>query len=287
MQLGQRVNRFLLLPLILLGAISCASPSKSPGIHSNQVSAPTSIREEFDSRTLGEDLLLIQPIFRRQDLGKPIAAPAADPALPKVAPTPTEPGEELSPATVYRLQLLTLSNEAAARQLRIELEQNLAVPVHLVTRDMNFMLQAGQYATHSEAARLKEQVTALGSDYADAYVVSLTFENSPDTPPTAPVASTQTPVPTADVPPELVPAFGWRVLIDQFLSHDEARRLKSKAEKRLRRQDVDVTFKAPWYKVEVGHYRTEIQAQAETEKIGRTYPNALKVRSQILVPRED
>jgi len=84
-----------------------------------------------------------------------------------------------------------------------------------------------------------------------------------------------------------VPAFGWRVLIDQFLSHDEARRLKSKAEKRLRRQDVDVTFKAPWYKVEVGHYRTEAQAQAETEKIGRTYPNALKVRSQILVPRED
>ena len=294
MQLGQRVNRFLLLPLILLGAISCASPSKSPGIHSNQVSAPTSIREEFDSRTLGEDLLLIQPIFRRQDLGKPIAAPAAEPALPKIDPTPTEPGEELSPATVYRLQLLTLSNEGAARQLRVELEQSLTVPVHLVTRDMHFMLQAGQYATRSEAARLKEQVTALGSDYADAYVVSLTFENSPETPPTAPVAPTQTPVPTADappseddVPPELVPAFGWRVLIDQFLSHDEARHLKSKAEKRLRRQDVDVTFKAPWYKVEVGHYRTEAQAQAETEKIGRTYPNALKVRSQILVPRED
>ena len=51
--------------------------------------------------------------------------------------------------------------------------------------------------------------------------------------------------------------------------------------------DIDVTFKAPWYKVEVGHYRTEAQAQTVAEKIERYYPNALKVRSQILVPRED
>ena len=85
----------------------------------------------------------------------------------------------------------------------------------------------------------------------------------------------------------MVRTFGWRVLIDQFLSHDEANRLKGRAIKRLRRPDIDVTFKAPWYKVEVGHYRTAPQAQAATEKIEAYYPNALKVRSQILVPRED
>ena len=36
-----------------------------------------------------------------------------------------------------------------------------------------------------------------------------------------------------------------------------------------------------------GHYRTEAEAQTVAEKIERYYPNALKVRSQILVPRED
>jgi hypothetical protein len=86
---------------------------------------------------------------------------------------------------------------------------------------------------------------------------------------------------------ELVRTFGWRVLIDQFLSHDKANQLKQRAIKRLRRQDIDVTFKAPWYKVEVGHYRTDSEAQAATEPIEAHYPNALKVRSQILVPRED
>ncbi len=74
---------------------------------------------------------------------------------------------------------------------------------------------------------------------------------------------------------------GWRVLIGQFLSQDEAERLKGRAKKRLRRQDIDVYFRAPWYKVEVGHYRTDPQAQAATEKIELYYPNALKVRSYI------
>jgi hypothetical protein len=43
-----------------------------------------------------------------------------------------------------------------------------------------------------------------------------------------------------------------------------------------------VIFKAPWYKVEVGHYTTENAVQIATEKIQRLYPNAIKVRSQII-----
>ena len=85
----------------------------------------------------------------------------------------------------------------------------------------------------------------------------------------------------------LVQTFGWRVLLDQFLSHEEADRLKRKAITRLNRRDIDVTFKAPWYKVEVGHYRLESEAQKAAERIKPRYPNALKVRSQVLIPKEN
>ena len=88
----------------------------------------------------------------------------------------------------------------------------------------------------------------------------------------------------------IIGSIGGKVLdiVDNVVEDkDEANRLKGRAIKRLRRQDIDVTFKAPWYKVEVGHYRTDPQAQAATEKIAAYYPNSLKVRSQILVPRED
>lgn len=278
------------LLLALFGGASCAGPSAAPGILSGPASANAAqtIREEFNPRSLGEDLLLIQPAFQRPSRDQPAAQPRPDLAPapePEISP---EPVVEYGPIDVFRLQLVTLSNEAAARQHQGELEQALGVPIYLVTRGKHFMLQAGQYPTRAEAARLKEQVAALGPDYADAYVVSATVETplstSVDPTPTSLPEQTET---AAEAPLELVRAFGWRVLIDQFLSHDEARRLESKAEKRLRRQDIDVTFKAPWYKIEVGHFRTEGEAQEATEKIASYYPNALKIRSQILVPRED
>jgi len=172
-----------------------------------------------------------------------------------------------------------------ARTRQAELEQTLGTTVHLITRGEHFLLQAGQYETRQEAQTLKSRVSALGPDYADAYVISATIE-TPLSNPTATAVETPGPA-EAEKTTEMVRTFGWRVLIDQFLSHDEANRLKGRAIKRLRRQDIDVTFKAPWYKVEVGHYRTDPQAQAATEKIEAYYPNSLKVRSQILVPRED
>ncbi|MBN98232.1 MAG: hypothetical protein CME16_03120, partial [Gemmatimonadetes bacterium] len=88
-------------------------------------------------------------------------------------------------------------------------------------------------------------------------------------------------------PPVLVPAFGWRVLLDQFLNHSDAEKLKRKAMRNLKRQDIDVIFKAPWYKVELGNFRTEAKAQEWVEKIkAKKYNNALKVRAQIFVPQE-
>ena len=253
----------ILLLLALLGTAHCAS---APRWRSDSGDAAPVSREEFDPRTLGEDPLLIEPVQRE---GSDQAQTSAEPVVPVQDRAP------VASASVYRLQLLALSNEAMARKLRAELERALGVRVYLVARNEHSVLQAGQYATRAEAAALKEQVAALGADYADAYVVEVPASTVPDSAPT-------------EAAPEQVSTFGWRVLIDQFLSHDEASRLEEEAKKRLKREDIYVNFKAPpYYKIEVGNYRTEAQAQTAAERIGKYYPNALKVRSQILVSQED
>ncbi len=256
-----RTHSFLFL-LALLGTAHCTS---TPRWRSDSGDAAPVSREEFDPRTLGEDLL-IEPVQREsRDQTQTPAEPAA-------------PVQEYAPSahtSVYRLQLLALSNETMARQRRAELERTLGVRVYLVVRNEHSVLQAGQYATRAAAAALKEQVAALGPDYADAYVVEV------------PASAVPASVPAAA--PELVNITGWRVLIDQFLSHhhDKAVLLAEEAKKRLKREDINVTLKGPYYKIEVGNYRTEAQAQAAAERIGRHYPNALKVRSQILVSQEE
>ena len=75
----------------------------------------------------------------------------------------------------------------------------------------------------------------------------------------------------------LVPAFGWRVQIGQFKTHEEAARLKEKARRNLNRSDIDVIFKAPWYRVQVGNYRHEADAREWAEKLrnrGYTHPQS-------------
>ena len=285
MHLGRNVKRSPLLLLVLLGAVSCAGPSNTPNLLAGPVDAAQSVRETFDVRSLGEDLLLIQPVFQRASLHEPIVELTSEPTVNPTSEIDADLPVEFGPVNVFRLQLVTLSNGAVARRRQAELEQMLGTTVHRITRGEHFLLQAGQYETRQEAQKLKSRVAALGPDYADAYVISATIE-TPLSNPSATAVETPRPA-EAEKTTEMVRTFGWRVLIDQFLSHDEANRLKGRAIKRLRRPDIDVTFKAPWYKVEVGHYRTDPQAQAATEKIEAYYPNALKVRSQILVPRED
>ena len=285
MHLGRNVKRSPLLLLVLLGAVSCAGPSNTPNLLAGPVDAAQSVRETFDVRSLGEDLLLIQPVFQRASLHEPTVEFTSEPTVNPTSEIDADLPVEYGPVNVFRLQLVTLSNGAVARRRQAELEQMLGTTVHLITRGEHFLLQAGQYETRQEAQKLKSRVAALGPDYADAYVISATIE-TPLSNPSATAVETPRPA-EAEKTTEMVRTFGWRVLIDQFLSHDEANRLKGRAIKRLRRPDIDVTFKAPWYKVEVGHYRTDPQAQAATEKIEAYYPNALKVRSQILVPRED
>ncbi|MCE2448455.1 MAG: SPOR domain-containing protein [Candidatus Latescibacteria bacterium] len=254
---------FFLLLLALLGTAHCTS---APRWRSDSGDAAPPSREEFDPHTLDEDLL-IEPVQRES---RDQAQTPAEPAAPVQEHAPS------ASTSVYRLQLVALSDEAMARQRRAELERALGVKVYLVARNAHSVLQAGQYATRAAAAALKEQVAALGPDYADAYVVEVPASAMPDSAP-------------AEAVPELVSITGWRVLIDQFLSHDhdKAIHLAEEAKKRLKREDINVTLKGPYYKIEVGNYRTEAQAQAAAERIGRYYPNALKVRSQILISQEE
>ena len=253
------------IPLLLVALLATAHCASAPRWRSDSGDAAPTSREEFDPRTLDEDSLLIEPVQGES---------------PDQTPTPTEsavPAQDRTPvasAAVYRLQLVALSDEALARQRRAELERALGVRVYLVARNEHSVLQAGQYATRAEAAALKKQVDALGTDYADAYVVEVSVSTVPDSEPTEPAL-------------EPVSTIGWKVQIAQFLQHDEASRLAADAKKRLKREDIHVIFKAPYYKIEVGNYRTEAQAQAAAERIGKYYPLALKVRSQILIPQEN
>lgn len=247
-------------PILLLALLATAHCASAPRWRTASGDAAPTSGEEFDPRTLGEAPLLIEPVQRNPKERDPTPAEPAAPVQDRAPAAST---------SVYRLQLLALSNKAMARQRRVELERALGVKVYLVARNEHSVLQAGQYPTRAAAAALKEQVAALGPDYADAYVVEVPAGAGSDSAPG----------------PE--PTFGWKVQIAQFLEHDKASRLVADAKKRLQRDDINVIFKEPYYKIEVGNYRTEARAQAAAERIGEFYPLALKVRSQILVSQED
>jgi hypothetical protein len=287
--------------VIALYAWGCAGgPPAAPLATARLDAQPRPARETFDPRTLKEDLLLIPPTFALATLHpsvqkSPAPIVAASEPEPQIA-TEVTTSVPLQPAAittdkVYRVQLLALSNESAARERQSELELALKVPVYLEQRRQLFMVQAGNFATVAEAERLKKRAAQLGPDYDDAYII--TVEQTTSAPPTdidadRPLSeSEETSSPPSDEPVVLVQAFGWRVLIDQFLSHEEADRLKRRAMTRLSRSDIDLAFKAPWYKVEVGHFEAESEAQKAAEAIKSRYPNALKVRSQILIPKRD
>ena len=266
----------------------CASRVQPPSAALPRPSRP--VREEFDPQSLREDPLLIQPAFSAQ----PAAAPLEETETthPEV-PSPSSGeilAEETATREIYRVQLMALSNGDAARQRRIELESDLGVPVHVEPEHNLFMVRAGEYPTIEEAERLRKQIIAFSAAYADAYVVAdrasvsrppAAVDDAEEDFPIEPTVSDDLP------PPVLVPAFGWRVLIDKVDSYREAQRLKRTAADRLRRTDIDVTFKTPYYNVEVGHFRTKVEAQQALERIEGRYPNALILPTQILVPKEE
>jgi hypothetical protein len=95
------------------------------------------------------------------------------------------------------------------------------------------------------------------------------------------------PPPATAGPQRLVKAFGWRVLLDKVHSYQEAEQVRQEAMGSLARTDIDIRFTAPWYNVEMGHYRAEAEAQLALERVKERFANALKIRGQIYLPAEE
>jgi len=290
-----------LLPLLALW-IGCASSTQtSPSASNPQTRTTKTLKEEFDPRSIQEDLLLIQPVFPRPtstDASNELSAaelpaPVEEAMLPEPEPVP-EPDFESATISerLYRIQVMALSNAALAQERGDELEKILDVPVFVEPQRQLFVVRVGNFRERKKATAMKEKLAHLHVDYKDAYVIALeeTHDTSAPVPASTEVPAVAAPPTTVEPeipPPILVPAFGWRVLLDQFLTHSDAEKLKRKAMRNLKRQDIDVVFKAPWYKVELGNFRSEAKAQEWVEKIkAKRYNNALKVRAQIFVPQE-
>ena len=285
----REVTRFGALVAALLLWSGCAGgPRPLSGTAASPRAGP--LKEEFDPRSIPEDLLLIQPSFPRPAADAPAgraedretAAEAV--VLPRELP-PAPPGPEPVWATVYRAQIMALRNEQMARQRAAELAESLGVPVSVEAQGQYFVVRVGNCEHRDEAEALKDRLAARHPDYAGAFVVEV------DQSALVVAAQVEEEPPAESLPaepePTLVPAFGWRVLLHQFLAYAEADRFRKRAVGELGRTDVQVIFKAPWYKVEFGNFRTEIEAQQWVEVVREEFPNALRVRGQILVPQED
>jgi len=234
---------------------------------SGQFQSPSGVGRggAFDPESLSEDLLLIQPSF------PPPAVSAADTASGPAADARAAAAQEAQ-ALVYRLQVIAFKTEELARQRAAALQSALGAPVRVVADAQRglYMVQAGEYQTAEEAEALYERLVAHNPNYAEAYVIPRTGRARPAA--GEPAGGT-----------EPATSFsGWRVLIDQFLSYGEAEQLRQEAAERLQRTDVEINFKAPWFKVEVGRFRNEAKAQELVELVqSHGYRNVLKVREKI------
>jgi hypothetical protein len=225
--------------------------------------------EEFDPQSLQEELLLIQPLF-------------PPPEVPADAAAPDDSGK--ASALVYRVQIMALTNEATARSSAADLERVLGVPVYVVAERGYHLVRAGRYASPTEAEALRRRIAAFSPNYADAYVVPRQRRPTLEAEAANGLGSFAD---GASAAPTAGPVFGWRVLIGQFLRQEEAEKLRQEARERLGRMDIDLSFKPPWYRVEVGICRTESEAQTLVEDLQACgYRNALKVRAQIQRPQE-
>ena len=265
----------LLLALALWPGCATTPRAEAPARKSPQV-------ERFDPQSLGEDQLLIQPAF---------SPPAVDEE--EKSATSVSPGSKSPASRVYRVQIMSLSYEERARQLAEELERTLGVPIFVEPERGLFMVRAGAYRTAADAVNLQQRLMNISAQYAESFVVAREQRVEPGrNGSTSEDPMTETPVTAAPAGESavadsvLVPTFGWRVQIGQFKTHEEAARLKEKARRNLNRSDIDVIFKAPWYRVQVGHYRYEAEAREWAEKLRNRGYHTLRVRGQVFLPLE-
>ena len=270
----RRCNALLLALALWPG---CATTPRS---ETSELKSPQA--ERFDPQSLDEDQVLIQPEFDR-----PAAAQEEKPG--SSASSGSSPGV----IQVHRVQIMSLSFEEKARQIAEALEKTIEAPVFVESERGLFMVRAGAFQTAAQAEVLLQRLRNMGSRYADSFIVVREQSIGPDEAGSNPRDLTsETPAATASVDESaasdsvLVPAFGWRVQIGQFKTHEEAARLKEKARRQLKRSDIDVIFKAPWYRVQVGHYRYEEEAREWAERLEARGYHTLRVRGQVFLPLE-
>ena len=272
--LGQ-IKKLLLQMFLLCGfciGLGCASNKPSPRPLPANLSVPTHqpvVRESFDPASLQEDLLLIQPGF---------PPPKSQPPPHTTKDTAVLTGI-LPEQPVYSVQVMALSSAQKAQQRADVLAQMLKVPVDIAAERGLFIIRAGSASTLEAATALKEQIKAHFPAYANAFI----FDGEQRLQPGQDLALVDT-IATKAI---FIQRSGWRILLDQFLSYEEAATLKKTATQRLKRTDIDISFEAPWYKVQIGHFLTIRDAQELFELVRRRrFTNALKVRGEIQVPQE-
>ena len=286
----------LLLSAMISGS-SCAGPAKlvaQPAPHDTDGAPP--LAEEFDPRSVREDLLLIEPSFAPPSRRPGVSAAVSPAREGRPVRTPIrESGGSGSAAQgrqgAYRVQVVALRSETAAIQLAESLERQLGVEVTVIPHNRLHAVRAGRFTGPEAAHALQARISEMGSDFADAFVVREDADVKAETSTASPSPGFE---PEGGLPESTdaggVRAPGWRVLIDQFLELTDAEEFRRKAVERLDREDVEINFHEPWYKVEVGQFRAgeEVAAQALVALVKRRgFPHALKVRGEVTVPKEN
>lgn len=304
----------------------CASQAQTAPVYGETApagSTEAAVREEFDPARSREDLLLIQPVFPPPSVVPELVAPEPSRVETAVTSLPVSSGGGADSVDVtIRVQVIALSRQEGARDIADELRRRFDVPTEVVPQGRLFAVRAGRFASTVDAESLRAQIAALSLGYEGAFLVrdlvregtssvekthdalmsdgpeadlpaGSLFENSPllvDALAAEPLIDDR---PSLEVesppePEELVRVQGWRVLIDQFMDLDAAQQHRRRVVKRLKRDDVDVEFKAPWYKVLAGSFRTSTQAQRFVERCRALgYRTAARVPGEVYLPRAE
>lgn len=285
-----------------LSATGCASHAQTAPAYRETApagSTEATVREEFDPARFREDLILIQPVFP-----PPTVNPG--PVEPVIAVNVIDSADSVD-VTIYRVQVIALRREEGARNIADELRRRFDVPTEVVPQGNLFAVHVGRMASAADARSLQAQIAALSLGYEGAFLVKVrrsfpveeasdALSNRPagDHRPEADPPIDDQPTPDIEPPPEpeeLVRIQGWRVLIDQFMDLDGPRgalQHRRQVMKRLKRDDVDVKFEAPWYKVLAGSFRTSTEAQKFVERCRALgYRTAAHVPGEVYLPREE
>jgi cell division septation protein DedD len=277
-----------------LSTTSCASHAQTAPVYRETATAGSTeatVQEEFDPARFREDLLLITPVFP-----PPEAVSLTDP------PDTVTPALDLadSISVVYRVQVIALRQENGAQRIATELQRRFDIPTEVTPQGRLFAVRVGHLASTEDAEQLRSQIADLSRGYEGAFLISDTLYTAPalpDTesdvpmvdPATAAIdADSVSPIESPAVEPELFRTQGWRVLIGQFMDLAGAQEYRKQVIKRLKREDVDVIFEAPRFKVLAGSFRTSTQAQQFVERC-RTlgFRTAARVPGEVYLPREE